>query len=75
MRRHAFALLLFMLTACNQPAVSESNQAVIEERALALERAADSAVDQSIAQMARETAVETESADETNASLADDSSR
>jgi uncharacterized membrane protein len=69
MRRYAFALPLITLTACSQPAVSESNQSVIEERARSLERAADTAVDQSIAQMARETA------EETNASLADDSGR
>lgn len=69
MRRYAFSLPLTMLAACSQPAVSESNQSVIDERALSLERAADNAVDQSIMQMARE------SADETNASPTDDSRR
>lgn len=52
MRRRMSVLLL--LGACSQPNASESNQTVIDERAKALERATDAAVDQSIMQMARE---------------------
>jgi hypothetical protein len=69
MRVLLFALPLLVLAACNEPAVSESNQSVIDERARSLERATDSAVDQSIVQMARETT------DEANESPVDDASR
>lgn len=69
MRLILFALPLMMLAACNEPAVSESNQTAVDERARSLERAADSAVDQSIAQMARETA------DEISESAVDDANR
>lgn len=69
MRVLLLALPLLVLAACNEAAVSESNQSVVDDRARSLERATDSAVDQSIVQMARETA------DEANESPVDDASR
>ena len=47
-------ILLLMLTACNREQVAESNQAAVIERAKALEKAADASVDESIAEMTRE---------------------
>jgi hypothetical protein len=46
--------LLLMLAACDRDQVAESNQAAVIERAKALEKAADASVDDSIAQMTRE---------------------
>jgi hypothetical protein len=46
--------LLLMLAACDRDQVAESNQAAVIERAKALEKAADASVDESIAQMTRE---------------------
>jgi hypothetical protein len=51
--RAGFVLLL-LLTACDRDQVAESNQAAVIERAKALEKAADASVDESIAQMTRE---------------------
>jgi hypothetical protein len=51
--RSAFALLL-VLTACDRGQVTESNQSAVIERAKALEKAADASVDESIAQITRE---------------------
>jgi hypothetical protein len=47
-------LLLLLLAACDRDQVAESNQAAVIERAKALEKAADASVDESIAQMTRE---------------------
>lgn len=47
-------VLLLMLAACDRDQVAESNQAAVIERAKALEKAADASVDESIAQMTRE---------------------
>jgi hypothetical protein len=47
-------ILLLILTACNREQVAESNQAAIIERAKALEKAADASVDESIAEMTRD---------------------
>jgi hypothetical protein len=50
-----FALILFVLLAeCNRGQVAESDQAVVIERAKALEKAADASVDASISQMTRD---------------------
>jgi hypothetical protein len=54
MRMRAAFILLLILTACNRGQVSESNQTAVIERARALEKAADASVDESIAQMTRE---------------------
>jgi hypothetical protein len=51
--RKGLAMLL-MLTACDREQLAESNQAAVIERAKALEKAADATVDESIAQMTRE---------------------
>ncbi len=51
--------LLLMLAACDREQVAESNQAAVIERAKALEKAADATVDESIAQMTRESLDET----------------
>jgi hypothetical protein len=47
-------VLLLLLAACDRDQVAESNQAAVIERAKALEKAADASVDESIAQMTRE---------------------
>jgi hypothetical protein len=47
-------IFLLMLTACDRAQVAESNQSAVIERAKALEKAADAAVDDSIAQMTRD---------------------
>ncbi len=47
-------VLLLMLAACDREQLAESNQAAVIERAKALEKAADATVDESIAQMTRE---------------------
>jgi hypothetical protein len=47
-------ILLLILTACNREQVAESNQAVVIERAKALEKAADASVDENIAEMTRD---------------------
>ena len=47
-------VLLLMLAACDRKQLAESNQAAVIERAKALEKAADATVDESIAQMTRE---------------------
>ena len=52
-------VLLLMLAACDREQVAESNQAAVIERAKALEKAADATVDESIAQMTRESLEET----------------
>ena len=52
-------VLLLMLAACDREQVAESNQAAVIERAKALEKAADATVDESIAQMTRESLDET----------------
>ena len=51
--RKGLALLL-ILAACDREQLAESNQAAVIERAKALEKAADVTVDESIAQMTRE---------------------
>ena len=56
--RMGFVLLL-MLAACDREQLAESNQAAVIERAKALEKAADATVDESIAQMTRESLDET----------------
>ena len=52
-------VLLLMLAACDREQLAESNQAAVIERAKALEKAADASVDESIAQMTRESLDET----------------
>ena len=52
-------VLLLMLAACDREQVAESSQAAVIERAKALEKAADATVDESIAQMTRESLEET----------------
>ena len=52
-------VLLLMLAACDREQLAESNQAAVIERAKALEKAADATVDESIAQMTRESLEET----------------
>ena len=52
-------VLLLMLAACDREQLAESNQAAVIERAKALEKAADATVDESIAQMTRESLDET----------------
>jgi hypothetical protein len=54
----AALILLLALTACNREQVAESNQSAVIERAKALEKAADAAVDDSIAQMTRDALAE-----------------
>ncbi len=46
--------MLLLLGACDRDQVAESNQTAVIERAKALEKAADASVDESIAQMTRE---------------------
>jgi hypothetical protein len=47
-------ILLLTLAACNREQLTESSQSAVIERAKALEKAADASVDESIAQMTRE---------------------
>ena len=52
-------VLMLMLAACDREQLAESNQSAVIERATALENAADANVDESIAQMTRESLEET----------------
>lgn len=52
-------VLMLMLAACDREQLAESNQSAVIERAKALEKAADATVDESIAQMTRESLEET----------------
>lgn len=52
-------VLMLMLAACDREQLAESNQSAVIERATALEKAADANVDESIAQMTRESLEET----------------